>query len=73
VQPGAQERPKPKILDRTTLNNLQMSNDKPWVFATFSSVDTVLECVYGDTQPFGQQKGACRDNYGNRYHLYVTP
>jgi hypothetical protein len=73
VNPGAQERPRPKILDRATLNNLQMSSDKPWVIATFSNSDTVLECIYGEIGAFGQKKGACRDNFGNRYHLYVTP
>ena len=45
----------------------------PWVIATFSNVDTVLECVYGETHPLGQKKGACRDNWGNRYWLYITP
>ena len=73
VQPGAKDRPSPKILDRATLNNLQLSNDKPWVFATFSNSDTTLECVYGEIGALGQKKGACRDNFGNRYHLYVTP
>jgi hypothetical protein len=73
VLPGAQERPTPKILDRATLNKLQMAADKPWVIATLSNADTLLECVYGDTPSFGQKKGACRDNWGNRYWLYVNP
>jgi hypothetical protein len=73
INPGVPNWPKPKILDRQTLNTLQISSDKPWVIATFSNTDTVLECVYGETQPLGQKKGACRDNWGNRYHLYITP
>lgn len=73
VKPGASDLPKPKILDRPTLTKLQILSDKPWVIATFSNTDTVLECVYGETRPVGQKKGECRDNFGNRYHLFVTP
>jgi hypothetical protein len=72
IQPGTVDRPKPKILDQETLNKLQIFADRPWVIATFSSVDTVLECVFGETRPLGQKKGACRDNHGNRYWLLVT-
>jgi hypothetical protein len=73
VKPGARDWPKPKILDRATLNKLQILSDKPWVIATFSNADTVLECVYGETRPLGQKKGECRDNYGNRYHVNLLP
>jgi len=73
ITPGSSDWPRPKILDRATLNKLQILNDRPWVTATVSNADTVLECVFGETQPLGLKKGACRDNYGNRYHLSLVP
>lgn len=73
VKPGARDRPQPIILDRATLNKLQILSDRPWVIATFSNADTVLECVYGETRPLGQKKGECRDNNGNRYHVNLLP
>jgi hypothetical protein len=73
IKPGATDWPNPKILDRTTLNKLQILSDRPWVISTVSNADTVLECVYGETRPLGQKKGECRDNYGNRYHVNLVP
>jgi hypothetical protein len=73
IKPGATDWAKPKILDRATLNKLQILSDRPWVIATVTNTDTVLECVFGETHPFGQKKGACRDNYGNRCHVNFLP
>ncbi len=73
IKPGDSDLPKPKVLDRATLNKLQIRNDQPWYISTVSNGDTVLECVYGSTLPLNQKKGDCRDNYGNRYHLTVAP
>jgi len=73
VTPDASDWPKPKILDRATLNKLQILSDAPWVITTVSNTDTVLECVYGETHPLGLKQGACRDNLGNRYHVNVLP
>jgi hypothetical protein len=53
IMPGATDWSRPKILDRPTLNKLQIRNDKPWVTLTVSNNDTVLECVFGETQPLG--------------------
>jgi hypothetical protein len=60
-------------LDRATLNKLQILSDRPWFIATISNTDTVLECVFGETHPLGLKKGACRDNYGNMYHVKLLP
>ncbi len=73
VQSGAHGWQEPKILDYATLNKLQIRDDRPWVISTVSDADTVLECVYGETQPWGQTKGVCQDNYGNRYHVNLLP
>jgi len=73
VKPGNRDWPKPKILDRQTLNKLQILSDRPWVIGSVTNNETVLECVYGETHPLGQKKGACRDNYGNRYHVNLLP
>ena len=73
IKPGDTDWPKPKVVDRATLNKLQIRNDQPWYISTVSNGDTVLECVYGSTLPLSQTKGDCRDNYGNRYHLAIAP
>jgi hypothetical protein len=73
IKPDVGDWPKPNLLDRATLIDLKIRNDRPWVIATVSNADTTLECVYGETLPLGQKKGACRDNYGNRYWLYIRP
>jgi hypothetical protein len=73
IKPGSRDWPKPKILDRQTLNKLQILSDRPWVIGSVTNSDTVLECVYGATRPLEQKKGACRDNFGNKYHLVLTP
>jgi hypothetical protein len=72
IKPGSRDWPKPKILDRQTLNKLQILSDRPWVIGSVTNSETVLECVYGATRPLEQKMGACRDNFGNRYHLVLT-
>jgi hypothetical protein len=71
IKPGGRDWPKPKIFDRDTLNKLQILSDRPWVIATATNGETILECVYGSTRPTEQKKGACRDNFGNRYHVVL--
>ncbi|MSP38807.1 MAG: hypothetical protein EXR70_09990 [Deltaproteobacteria bacterium] len=73
IKPGATDWPKPKILDRATLNKLQILSDRPWIISTVSNADTTLECVYGETRPLGQTKGACGDTRGNLYHVRLLP
>src|ERR1043166_9182188 len=33
----------------------------------------VLECLHGESTFYGQHKGECQDNYGNKYHLVFRP
>jgi hypothetical protein len=73
VDSGAHDGQELKIIDRATLDQLQIRDDRPWVISTLSNSDMVLECVYGETQPVGQTKGVCRDNHGNRYQVDFLP
>jgi Zn-dependent protease with chaperone function len=63
----------PKLIDKKALNALRFPADVPLVTSRFSGNDTVLECLYGETQPLGQVKGECQDNFGNKYHLVLQP
>ena len=68
--PGKAEAP--KLIDQKTLNAMRLLADAPLVSSRFSDNETVLECMHGETA-LGQRKGECQDNYGNKYHLVLTP
>jgi len=71
AEPGKAEAP--KLIDKKTLNAIRFLADVPLVTSKFTDDSTVLECLYGETAPLGQRKGECQDNYGNKYHLVITP
>jgi hypothetical protein len=64
---------KPKLIDKKALNALQLLADTPLTTSRFVDNDTVIECLHGETAFFGQRKGECQDNYGNKYHLVFRP
>jgi hypothetical protein len=63
----------PKLIDKKALNALRLVADVPLTTSRFADNDTVLECLQGETASYGQLKGECQDNYGNKYHLVVKP
>jgi beta-barrel assembly-enhancing protease len=63
----------PKLIEKKALNALRLAADVPLTTSRFSNNDVVLECLYGETAAYGQRKGECQDNYGNKYHLVVRP
>ena len=71
LPPGQVERP--KLIDKKALNALRLLADAPLISSRFVDNDTVLECVHGETAAYGQRKGECQDNFGNKYHLVFRP
>jgi hypothetical protein len=56
------------LIDKKALNTLGLLADTPLTTSRFTDNETVLEC-HGETAAYGQRKGECQDNFGNKYHL----
>jgi hypothetical protein len=63
----------PKLIQKKALNALRLSAEAPLIVSRFIDNQTVLECLHGETAAYGQRKGECQDNYGNKYHLVFHP